>query len=137
MKTALDTNILSALWSTEPAAARILENLQRARALGAIVISGPVYVELAAHPTAPRNFVDKFLSETGIAVEFLLDEPVWRRAADAFGTYAQRRRRSGGASPKRLLADFLIAAHASLHADRLYTLDPGRYQQDFPKLRLL
>lgn len=137
MKTALDTNILSALWSTEPGCTRIIETLQRARSLGAIVISGPVYVELAAHPTAPRNFVDKFLSETGIAVEFLLDEPVWRKAAEAFRTYAQRRRKCGGASPKRLLADFLIAAHASLHADRLYTLDPGRYQQDFPNLRLL
>jgi predicted nucleic acid-binding protein len=35
-----------------------------------------------------------------------------------------------------LLPDFLIAAHALLRADRLMTLDPARYQQDFPELRL-
>src|SRR5947209_10274535 len=123
MKTALDSNILSVLWSNEPSAPRISEELRKARALGAIVICAPVYVELAAHPTASRKFVDKFLAETGIAIEFLLDEAVWKRAAEAFAAYAQRRRSSGGTSPKRLLPDFLIAAHASLRTDRLFTLD--------------
>src|SRR6476660_1280130 len=102
MKTALDSNILSALWSTEPSALRISEELKKARALGAVVICAPVYVELAAHPSASRKFVDKFLAETGIAIEFLLDEVVWKRAAEGFGAYAQRRRRSAGTSPKRL-----------------------------------
>jgi predicted nucleic acid-binding protein len=39
----------------------------------------------------------------------------------------------------RLLAeaDFVIAAHALIQADRLMTLDPKRYRQDFPKLRLV
>lgn len=137
MRTALDSNVLSALWSAEPPASRVMEELKNARAFGGIVICGPVYVELAAHPTAPRNFVDKFVRDTGITIEFNLDEAVWRKTADAFATYAQRRRRSGGTSPKRLLADFLIAAHALLHADRLFTLDPSRYQQDFPELQLL
>ncbi|MGC2474023.1 MAG: type II toxin-antitoxin system VapC family toxin [Candidatus Sulfotelmatobacter sp.] len=136
MRIALDSNVLSALWSAEPPASRVMEELKNARAFGGIVICGPVYVELAAHPTAPRNFVDKFVRDTGITIEFNLDEAVWRKTADAFATYAQRRRRSGGTSPKRLLADFLIAAHALLHADRLFTLDPSRYQQDFPELKL-
>jgi predicted nucleic acid-binding protein len=38
---------------------------------------------------------------------------------------------------KRLPADFLVAAHAALHADRLMTLDATRYRQDFPKLRIV
>jgi predicted nucleic acid-binding protein len=80
--------------------------------------------------------VDKFLAETGIIVEFILDEPVWRQSAEGFSVYAQRRRRSGGISPKRMLPDFLTAAHALLPADRFLTLDPSRYQQDFPQLRL-
>jgi len=70
-------------------------------------------------------------------VEFLLEEPVWRKAAEGFTAYARRRRLSGGSSPKRLLPDFLIAAHALLRADRLFTLDASRYQQDFPELRLV
>ncbi len=137
MTTALDSNVLSALWSTEPSAPRVGQELRNARALGAVVISAPVYVELCAHPLASRDWVDNFLLETSIAVDFSLDELVWRKAADGFGAYAERRRKSGGTSPKRLLTDFLIAAHALLRADRLFTLDPSRYQKDFPGLRLV
>lgn len=137
MKTALDSNILSAFWSNEPSAARIEAELSKARALGAIVICAPVYCELRAHPLVPRDFVDKFLGETGISIEFDLDESTWRKAADGFVAYAQRRRRSGGKSPKRLLTDFIVAAHALVSCDRLFTLDPTRYQQDFPQLHLI
>jgi len=136
MKTALDSNVLSALWSGETSAAPIREELRMARAQGSTVICAPVYVELAAHPLVSPGFVDEFLADTRIGVEFGLDEEVWRRAAEAFAAYAQRRRRSGGAQPKRVLPDFLIAAHALLRADRLFTLDPSRYQTDFPDLRL-
>ena len=137
MKTALDSNILSAFWSNEALAARIEAELRNARAQGAVVVSAPVYVELRAHPLVRPGFVDKFLAETAIVVEFDLDESVWRKAAEGFVAYAQRRRRSCGTSPKRLLTDFIIAAHALLQADRLFTLDPSRYQHDFPQLRLV
>jgi len=137
MKTALDSNVLSALWSAESSTPRVRAGLQTARAQGGIVICGPVYVELAAHPLVAPGFLDRFLKETKIVVEFALDESVWRTAAVGFAAYATRRRRSGGASPKRLLSDFIIAAHALVQADCLLTLDPTRYRQDFPKLRLL
>ena len=137
MRTALDTNVISALWSSEPLATRISMALAHAHAQGGLVICAPVYAELLAHPSASQSFVDEFLSETGIAVDFALDEPVWRQAAIRFAAYAQRRRRSAGGSAKRLLVDFIIAAHAELHADRLMTLDPTRYRQDSPKLRIV
>jgi predicted nucleic acid-binding protein len=137
MRTALDSNIMSAIWSNESSTPRITSELRNARAQGSIVICAPVYVELLAHPLVAPTFVDKFLTDTGIVIEFNLDEAIWRKAAEAFAAYAQRRRRSGGSSPKRLLPDFLIAAHALLRADRLFTLDPGRYQLDFPELRLV
>jgi len=137
MKTALDSNILSAFWSNEPSAEPIEQELRNSRAQGAVVICAPVYVELAAHPLVSLGFLDKFLTETGITVEFILDEPVWRRAAKAFATYAQRRRRSGGDFPKRLLLDFVVASHAFLQADRLMTLDAKRYSKDFPNLRIV
>jgi predicted nucleic acid-binding protein len=96
-----------------------------------------VYCELLAYPSAARDFVQEFLSETGIVVDFLLDEQVWQRAANAFVSYCQRRRKSGGGSPKRMLVDFVIAAHAMLRADRLMTVDAIRYERDFPNLKLV
>lgn len=137
MKTALDSNVLSAFWSNESSASRIEEQLKNSRQQGSVVVCAPVYAELTAHPLVEGGFVDKFLSETGVTIDFVLDEAVWHRAAVGFASYAQRRRRSGGTSPKRLLADFIIAAHALLSADRLFTLDPSRYQQDFPELRII
>ena len=41
---------------------------------------------------------------------------------------------TGGGAAKRLLVDFIIAAHALLRADRLMTLDASRYARDFPRL---
>ena len=137
MKTALDSNILSSLWSAEPSAPRVKGQLINARAQGGIVVCAAVYVELAAHPLLSPGLLDRLLAEAGIKVEFALDEPVWRKAAERFSAYAQRRRRHGGATPKRFLADFVIAAHALLRADCLLTLDPMRYRQDFPELRLV
>ena len=137
MKTALDTNILSAFWSSEPSAARIEQDLKNARAQGGLVVCAPVYLELLAHPLVTAGFVDKFLADTGITVEFILDEPVWRKAGESFTAYAHQRRRSGGHSEKRLLVDFVIASHALLRADRLMTLDAGRYRRYFPALRII
>jgi hypothetical protein len=137
MRTALDTNILSALWSGEPLGARIATRLGEARAQGGLVICAPVFAELLAHPSVTPDFVEEFLRETGIAVDFNLDEIVWRHSTKGFAAYAHRRRRSGGDSPKRLLVDFVIASHALLHADRLMTLDAKRYSQDFSTLRIV
>jgi predicted nucleic acid-binding protein len=136
VRTAIDTNLLSALWSGEPLASRIATQLAEAHAQGGLVICAPVYAELLAHPAASKHFVDDFLADTKIVVDFELDEAIWRKTADGFATYAVRRRRSQGGSAKRLLVDFIIAAHAMLRADRLMTLDATRYRQDFPTLRM-
>lgn len=137
MRTALDTNVLSALWSGEPSARGIDSALFKARSEGGLVICAPVYCELLAYPSATQPFVREFLGETRILVDFLLDEQVWQKAEHAFVAYAQRRRRSRGGSPKRLLVDFVIAAHALLRADRLMTLDASRYRRDFPRLHII
>jgi predicted nucleic acid-binding protein len=137
MRTALDTNILSPIWSAAPAAATIAGQLSRVRAEGALVISAPVFVELSAVPGLNVKTVRQVLAETSITIDFDLEEEVWMLAAASFAAYAIRRRRSGGGSPKRLLPDFVIASHALLRADRLMTRDASRYAQDFPALRLL
>ena len=96
-----------------------------------------MYCELLAYPPATRQFVQEFLGETGILVDFELEEEIWQRAADSFVAYAKRRRRLRGGSAKRMLVDFVVAAHALLRADRLLTLDASRYRRDFPMLRIV
>lgn len=137
MRTAIDTNVISCLWSSTPLAAQMATLLSRASNEGGLVVCGPVYAELLAHPNATERFVDEFLTTTCVVVDCLLDEKIWREAGRRFAAYANRRRRSGGGSPKRLLVNFLIGAHASLCADRLMTLDRDRYAQDFPRLRMI
>ena len=137
MRTAIDTNVISCLWSSTPLAAEMATRLGQASNEGGLVVCGPVYAELLAHPKATERFVDEFLTTTGVVVDYLLDEKIWREAGRRFAVYAGRRRRSGGGSPRRLLVDFLIGTHASLCADRLMTLDRDRYAQDFPRLRLI
>lgn len=137
MRTAIDTNVLSALWSQEAVSARMADALGRAQNEGGLVICAPVYAELLAHPKARPSFVDEFLSRTHVVTDFLLDEAVWRMAGSAFAEYAQRRRRSKDGAPRRLLVDFLVGAHALLKADRLLTLDAARYRRAFPDLNTI
>lgn len=97
----------------------------------------PVYCELLAHPLATRRFVDSFLHDTGIVVDYLLDERIWQHSAATFAAYAERRRRTQAGTPKRLFVDFVIGSHALLAADRLMTLDATRYKSGFPTLSLI
>lgn len=137
MRTAIDTNIISALWSNEPPAADISKQLGEAKSRGALLIAPVVYAELLAFPKATQSFVDGFLSDTGITVDFDLGESVWADAGRRFARYADQRRKLRQEILKRLLADFLIGSHALLQADRLMSLDPTRYQHYFPELKLV
>ncbi len=137
MRTALDTNIVSPIWLGVPAAGEIAAVLAKLRGEGALVISAPVFVELSAVPGLTAQMVRKALAELSISIDFDMGEEVWQLAATTFSDYAIRRRRSGGGLAKRFPADFIIAAHAQLKADRLMTRDARRYSLDFPNLRLL
>ncbi len=137
MRTAIDTNILSALWSGEPLARGISQGLGEAKNHGALLIAPVVYAELLAHPKATESFVNEFLSHTGITIDFEIERAVWADAGRRFARYANQRRKSGNGKPKRLLADFLVGSHALLQADRLMSLDATRYRHYFPELRLI
>jgi predicted nucleic acid-binding protein len=137
VRTAIDSNIISALWSVEPLAREVMNVLRNARAEGGLVVSGPVYAELCAHPNVTAKFVEEFLTKTGIEIDFDIGPTMWRETATRFAKYAARRRSSRGGAAKRLLVDFVVGAHASLSADRLLTLDIGRYHRDFPDLTIL
>jgi predicted nucleic acid-binding protein len=137
MRTAIDTNIISALWTGEPSAEKVTAILALSSDLGGLTIAAPAYAELLAYPGATPGFVDSFLDSTRAVIDFRLDEAIWREAGLRFAKYAARRRLRRGGAPRRLLADFIIGAHALLRADRLLTLDLPLYARDFPELKII
>ena len=138
MRTAIDSNVISAVWSGgEPMASKAVERLGTAGSEGALLISPFVFSELLAYPGATVPALQKFLNDTGITFDLKLDEQVWIEAGLRFARHAKRRKRSIGSGPRRVLADFLIGAHALVQADRLLTFDPTVYRQDFPELHPL
>ena len=137
MLTAVDSNVVSAYWSNEPAAVGMRALLFEARQAGGLVLCAPGYAELLAYPGATPTFVNTFLADTNLQVVFELPERVWLRAGEAFAGYAARRRKDKVGHPKRLLVDFVVGAHALTMADRLMTLDPKRYRTSYPNLALM
>jgi hypothetical protein len=65
-----------------------------------------------------------------------LNEPIWRSAGRAFQAYAERRRKQRDHGTRRLLADFLIGAHADIRSYRLISLDERLYRAAFPTLKI-
>jgi predicted nucleic acid-binding protein len=138
MITAIDSNVIVALWNEDET-----QNLTAKKALGEsqmrgrLVICGAVYAELMAAPGRGETFVDRFCEEAGIVVEWELGEKAWRAAGAAFQSYAARRRGQKSGEPRRILADFLIRAHALVNGYKLLTLDAGIYQASFPRLGIV
>jgi hypothetical protein len=137
VRTAIDTNAISALWSVEPLVAQISAKLADAHRAGGLTIAAPVYAELLAYRGMTGDRLNEFLSTTGVFVDFRMEEEVWRLAGRRFAKHAARRRAARSGQPRRLVADFVIGAHALLHADQLLTLDVSIYKQDFPELKII
>ncbi len=138
MTTAIDTNVIIALWQTESSFNGLAESiLDQTAAKGRLVIAAPVFAELMAEPGRDVNLLDRFLLETAIQVDWLLDEKVWRIAGAAFQSYTKRRRRASEVGPRRILADFLIGAHALRFGYRLLTFDNKLYRAAFPELMIV
>jgi len=135
MSTAIDSNILIALWDADDTLHRTArELLEKTSAGGRLVISGLVYAELLAAPGRTEAFLDSFCEDTRIGVEWELKERVWREAGIAYQKYGERRKRQGVNGPRRILADFLIGAHAMVNGYKLLTLDGKIYRVSFPRL---
>jgi len=138
MTTAIDTNVIVALWDGEPETSeRAQTSLDRSFEQGLLVVAAPVFAELTAAPGRNEKFVESFFRRTGVRIDWVLDEKVWRIAGTAFQRYVARRRSHGDPGPRRILADFLIGAHAFRHGYALLTTDKRLYRAAFPELVLL
>lgn len=133
--TAIDTNVLVALWDLDPVLnSTARQALDLAFERGALIICGAVFAELLAAPGRNKRFVRSFLNDTGVAVDWVLEEPIWESAGLAFQAYSEGRKKQGHAGPRRILADFVIGAHASYRRHRLLTFDDRFYSKSFPGL---
>jgi predicted nucleic acid-binding protein len=135
MTTALDTNVVVALWGPDPALSLAAQTaLEAAFGQGNLTVAAPVFAELVAAPGRTEQFVNGFFEDTGIAIDWHLGEAIWRSAGRAFRGYAERRRKHRDSGARRILADFLIGAHAAAHGYRLLTMDERLYRTAFPAL---
>jgi predicted nucleic acid-binding protein len=131
MITAIDTNILlDLLVPNEEFYDASAVALQDAADQGSLTISDMVYAELCIH-FDDRRECDSFLESMDIRVQALT------REAHFLASRVWRTYRKQGGKRTRILADFLIGAHARCQASRLLSRDRGFYRKLFPMLELL
>jgi hypothetical protein len=152
---AIDTNVLLDILIPNAAyAERSLKCLTGLNPGDELIISPVVFAELASQfPSADE--LEKFLGDTGIEL-VSLSRSALLEASRAWKAYAQVRTeavlcaRCGHkqkvtcavckeviACRQHILSDFLIGAHAKVHADKLITRDRGFYRTYFRDLKLL
>jgi predicted nucleic acid-binding protein len=132
MTTAIDSNILIDLiggWSGFTADS--IAALDATRAKGALTICPVVAAEVSVYFETYKSLEETLRAMQIMWVDFTLVD-----AHKAGMTFVQYRRKSS--KPKdRMLADFLVGAHALHHADALLTRDRGYYRTFFPELKLI
>ncbi len=131
MITAIDTNILlDILLPNEDFFGASVHALESSASEGSLVICDLVYAELCIHFNT-QGECDRFLRHNEIRVEALSSE------AHFLASRVWRVYRKQGGQRARILADFLIGAHAQQQASRLLSRDRGFYRKLFPKLSLI
>ena len=129
MITAVDANVLLDIFiASDRHGLQSKERLVAAYDAGAIVVSDVVYAELV--PTfRDRAALDSALLELGATLS-----PIDSSIAYEAGLRWKRYRAAGGPR-NRIIADFLIGAHAMAVADVFLTRDRGFFSTYFPELR--
>ncbi|MEA2625162.1 MAG: hypothetical protein QOD06_1207 [Candidatus Binatota bacterium] len=130
MTTAVDTSVLIAIATGETDAERWVDVLISARSDGEVVICDVVAAEFFAALADAGKF-RRSLRDLGIVFS-----PTSLAASQLAGRIFKDYRRQGGPR-EHLVPDFLIGAHASVHADRIAAIDRGYLRPYFPKVTLL
>ena len=130
MRTALDSSVLIQLYRKQAGWEGWRDCLKAAASEGELILSPVAFAEFSiAYPTveSARADLDRL---------HIIYEPIDPEAAYLAGQVFLRYRRKGGPR-QHLIPDFIIAAHASVQADRLAALDRGYFRTYFPALVLL
>ena len=125
MITAVDTNVLlDAFTGTLAEVDRAVDALSRSIHAGSLITSTICYAELARR-FPQRKILDDLLLDIDCTVVDL-DTDTAFLAGRFFDEYRGR-----GGDKSRILADFLIAANATIHADRILTQDKRFFGNQF------
>lgn len=128
---AVDTSVLLDVFVEDPLWASGSRQLFESLApLAEFIICPEVYAELAPNAVSTQA-LDDLLEGFPLAVR-PTDVPVARRAGQLWKSY----RRAGG-SRSRIVTDFIVAAHALVHADALITRDDGFFRRYFTDLKIV
>jgi len=131
MLTAVDSSVLLDVLTNSAAHADSSEEaLRRAAGEGALIICECVVAEIRP-AFATCGQVDEFLSDWELRFVPSSRESALL-AGEIFAAHMQRIRRKRG-----IIADFLIGAHAKVHADRMLARDLGYLRDYFSSLKLL
>ncbi|MCY4530706.1 MAG: type II toxin-antitoxin system VapC family toxin [Chloroflexi bacterium] len=130
MITAVDANVLLDIFiASDRHGPQSKERLVAAYDAGAIVVSDVVYAELVP-AFRDRAALDSALLELGTTLS-----PIDSSIAFEAGLRWKQYRAAGGPR-NRIIADFLIGAHAMAVADVFLTRDRGFFSSYFPELYL-